>query len=700
MDERQAMSAYLLDWTLRALSLFNTMAMLWLGLTIALRAQSRPWGTWAAAGGLAMGALFFAVHSTIVGRETSALAQLDVLWPAIWLTFLSLPYAWYLLVGWYAGVLRRTDHRLWLGALTTLGLAALAVLAAANPLPSSAKIGQAAPSGTLRMGEVPVAVLIYLIYSVLCLVLSLDALRHPGTSERLMGDLARRRARPWLLAAALVLLAVAFGVAGVAGWFLDGIEAGHLAPLSAPALIVLRTFDLLISALLGLAVVLVGRAVVAYELFTGKVLPRGELARQWRDGLIASAAFGASVGAALSLPVESVYPAVVAALLASATFALLHWRAHLEREQSVIRLRPFVSSEGLYEHLLAADAPTGPDAGALLRALTEDVLGARVAYLVPLGPLGPLVGPLSHGANGHSPPAPVDLALEAEGPDPICVPVDPERSGGAVWAVPLWSERGMVGTLLLGEKRDGRLYTQEEMELARATGERLVDTQASAELARRLVSLQRRRLVEDQVLDRRARRELHDEVLPRLHAALLALSRVNDSPVAGEASGLISDAHRQIAALLRSTPAFVAPEVARLGLVAALRQMVDLELGEEFDGVNWALEPDAEQLAQRVPGLSAEVVYCAAREVVRNAARHGRGGHPQRPLHLSVSVYARDGLEIAVEDDGVGIRDLHATEAGRGLALHGTMMAVIGGSLAVETVPDARTRVTLALSSG
>ena len=88
-----------------------------------------------------------------------------------------------------------------------------------------------------------------------------------------------------------------------------------------------------------------------------------------------------------------------------------------------------------------------------------------------------------------------------------------------VWAVPLWSERGLIGVLLLGDKRDGGLYTQEEIEIARASGERLIDTQASAEMARRLMALQRQRLADSQVLDRRARRVLHDDVLPRLHTA-------------------------------------------------------------------------------------------------------------------------------------------------------------------------------------
>jgi len=54
-----------------------------------------------------------------------------------------------------------------------------------------------------------------------------------------------------------------------------------------------------------------------------------------------------------------------------------------------------------------------------------------------------------------------------------------------VWAIPLWSERGLIGILLLGEKVNGGLYTQEEIEIARASGERLIDTRASAELGHR-----------------------------------------------------------------------------------------------------------------------------------------------------------------------------------------------------------------------
>jgi signal transduction histidine kinase len=73
-----------------------------------------------------------------------------------------------------------------------------------------------------------------------------------------------------------------------------------------------------------------------------------------------------------------------------------------------------------------------------------------------------------------------------------------------------------------------------------------------------------------------------------------------------------------------------------------------------------------------------------------------------RPLHLRVEVAWRDGLEILIEDDGVGFGTAgpSTADSGQGLALHSTMMAVVGGTLAVESLPGAYMRVLLTLPQG
>ena len=105
------------------------------------------------------------------------------------------------------------------------------------------------------------------------------------------------------------------------------------------------------------------------------------------------------------------------------------------------------------------------------------------------------------------------------------------------------------------------------------------------------------------------------------------------------------------------------------------------------------MEPDS----QLSPALLKKVVYAAAREAIRNAAKHGRGGDKARALHLYVNAEWREGLLLEIQDDGVGI--VTSNGSGQGLQLHSTMMAVIGGSLNLAREGD-KTRVVLSLPPG
>jgi signal transduction histidine kinase len=228
-------------------------------------------------------------------------------------------------------------------------------------------------------------------------------------------------------------------------------------------------------------------------------------------------------------------------------------------------------------------------------------------------------------------------------------------------------------------------------------------------MARRLMALQRQRLTESQVMDRRARRVLHDDVLPRLHTALLSLNSNGEN----EAASLLAKVHHQISDLLREIAAEPAPEVARLGLAAALQQVLQNELKDAFDLVQAVVT--SEEAARQLPEVSAlavEVIFYAAREAMRNAALHARALSSAKPLHLEVNIDWQHGLRITIQDDGSGLpqpvrQALGAggtgstpLGSGQGLALHSTLMAVVGGSLALESVPGEYTRVVLQLPEG
>jgi signal transduction histidine kinase len=262
-----------------------------------------------------------------------------------------------------------------------------------------------------------------------------------------------------------------------------------------------------------------------------------------------------------------------------------------------------------------------------------------------------------------------------------------------MWAVPLWNVSGLAGALYLGARQDGSLYTQEEIDIARITGERLLDTMASAEVTRRLMLLQRQQMAEGQVLDRRTRRVLHDEVLPQIHATMLSMS-VNQGD-RSTALTTLSAVHQQIAALLRDVPIAETPTLAEWGLVSGIRRIAYGEFGEAFDEIEWQVNPRADEMIHDLAPTSAEVIFYAAREAIRNAAQHGR--LIDQPLTLNVNIDVQDGFQITICDDGVGMAEADPDPQGHGLELHRTLMAVIGGKLEIESQADTYTLVRLSL---
>ncbi len=559
------------------------------------------------------------------------------------------------------------------------------------------------------LGSIPLLLLAFPPYILMCIGLALDALLHPAPSGRVMGDLARQRARPWLTASSLVLFVVSLLVGGAILWLLQtSRQRNTIADLVFSLSTTLSLLDLLLAALLMAAILLLGQAIVSYEIFTGKTLPRRGFfipVAQYRLVYGWSVPAG-SLGCGGQAP--AVYPALATLLVVAVSYTLFNWQSFVERQRGMRQLRPLVTSQRLFESLLtgAQSAHSEVDLQAPFGALCRDVLGARQAMLIPLGPLAALgCEPLCHpGGTPFKLPGLAGLLAQLTSPQMHGLPLDPAEFDGAIWAAPLWSERGLIGLLLLGDKADGGFYSLEEIEIARSSGERLADIQISTELARRLMALQRQRLAESQVLDRQTRRILHDDVLPRLHAALLELSALptqneGHAPALAALIENLAGTHRQISDLLHDLPRATAPEVAQLGLFGALREVVNDELRGAFDQVSWMVSPQAENGAKLLTPLTAEVLFYAGREALRNAARHARPADSRTPLCLEIQAAWQDGLEIVVQDNGAGLAEprAHAAGSGQGLTLHSTMMAVVGGTLALESTPGVATRVVLKL---
>ncbi len=692
------------DWATLFVSLFNTIVMLWLGLTVLLSAERRDWGVWFAGGGLLAGAAFFFSHSAILGYGITMLRYgVNFWWRAGWALVIVAPLAWYVMTLWYSGFWTarsqqlRKRHKKWLIVMAVIAAAMIMALPFSSLFPTYVQAVLLDSSSLMSLGGIPLILLLYSGFIIALILLAIDALINPDPSERIMGDIARQRTRPWLIGTSIVLLIVSIIVTGFMIWAASSGRAQPRALLRTDTVWGIALLDLVIAGLVSVAVLLLGQAIVSYEVFTGKALPRRGFFRQWRNMLVVSAGYAAVISLSIVMDVSPVVSNLITTVLVVGFMSLLIWQSFVDREQLIASLRPFVVSQGLVSGLLDTRDSMAGRAQEVFNALCRDVLNAQQAVIVPMGVLAPLIDEMLRYPDFielHLP------HLEFTTPETEFIALEPGRFSGMQWAIPLWGERGLLGGLLLGDKLDKGLYTQEEFAIARASAERLCDMLAGQEMARRLFSLQHQRLMGSQIVDRRVRRALHDEVLPDLHAAILELSTLQCEGVGVDTTiDVMTGLHHRISDLIHAMPGAASTLPRGDNLLAALQELVRTEMSNEFDVLEWSVEGPPPVLDP----LVSEVVYYAAREALRNAAHHARGSDASRLLMVTVSWQADTVAVLEVSDDGVGFRSQGRAEtgngshggAGGGLALHSTMMAVIGGDLSVEPAPEGGTHVRI-----
>ena len=695
---------WLLPWAMYAVSLFNLVLLLWLGLTILLNAQERNWGTYLAGSGFLVGAIFFLLHTAALNYSLDTLLENSPIW---WLILSApvgaLPFGWMVLMLWYCGYwdaanspLRRRTR--WFFAFATaLVFCQLVIVWIGLPRFGASPFTYADKNNITQFLSLRLLLWLYPLFLLCCTGTALLALLRPMPPASWSREASQKRARPFLLGSSMVQFGVSCAVASALVYFA---VAGNRSDLYNPAASTtalynvagalaqwLNATDFALCAGISLAVMLLGKAVVSFEIFTGKVLPRRGFWRQWRAVVLLAAVYSALIATSLGFDVEGIYPLLLSTCLLGIILSLFSHRAYTDRARATANLAPFVASGHLLGGLLEGDESRLRAAiDEPFRALCEDVLNAGRAMLVARGEIAPLFGaPRFYPAA--MPAVAGWLELAARHSNSSEVQSLPEGCG-MDYLVPL-GEGGHIGALLLGPRRDGGLYTLEEIEIARAAGEHLLDSGAGATLAARLVALQRQKVAHVVTLDRGARRSLHDDILPLLHAALL---------FPDEAAEKITAAHKGISDLLRELPAPLPLE--KRAFFEALQHEIESELSGQFDNVSWQIAPAAEAASDELPQFLASTFYFAAREAIRNAARHGRGTDVTRKLNLEVGAHCENGLKIWIADDGVGAAQIQAENSGgsgSGLSLHAALLAVAGGNLAIEHPASGGTRVEMSL---
>jgi len=292
------------------------------------------------------------------------------------------------------------------------------------------------------------------------------------------------------------------------------------------------------------------------------------------------------------------------------------------------------------------------------------------------------------------------------------------------WVLPIYDERGLVATLYLGPRKDGAALTDEDMNLAHACGQRILDTLGDHEAMQAVAGLLRRRIVDVKLLGAQQRRVLHDEILPQMHLALLQLETLRSKSANGngakpsqgdadtnaqavdETIALITDTHRRLAAMMRATAPSAPHRLEQDGMMSAIRTMLEQDFQYAFDEVEWCVSDEtAASIDEVMPPAIAELVFAAVQEALRNAARHARGSDEHRQLRLLFKACwneADHSLEVIVADDGVGISAASSATSGTGggLLTHSALLAIAGGNLTIKSAPGEGVTVRILLPAG
>jgi hypothetical protein len=749
-----------------AISVFNLMIYLWLGLTVLLNGNRQSRVTWIGGIGLLAAALFFLCHGALVGAGVPAgPSPVDVWWRLAWAPAFIAPFLWAATGLRYADV-TGVWRRMRLPAL--YGVAGLGALAALLTIPAwpaiasygdfirlldaSLRLRHATPPPAAHSPALLLLAVAFVVYVASCASLpwvslaliqrkTPDAprpapLRAVDGAPRWNAADAWGRSRRGLLAASFCMLFTGAVVALIGVLTFIAARRASISPVPVDFSLLpptarghvplpLVATDLFTQIALAGVGLMVGWAVVRQGILIERRLPQRGFLSHWRGTTAVAALLSLVIAGMAAIEPEGLPELLVLVALVTCAYALFTWQSYIAHDHLLTQLRPFVASlTNSHAGWLAADPlEVERSAEALFTSLCRDVLQAS------RGRLSITVGRQRRVLTYVAPASEnVDLSSLSEMRD---------------WILPVSDERGVVAQLELGPRLDAAGYTSADLEIARACGQRILDAVGEFAAAQVIASLARQRGMESELSAALPRRVLHDEVLPRLHLAIMRLeslrarilptavpagvverevptSAARDESLPAEIErGMeetqreLGQAHRDLAALMRSAPM---ANLRRLeqGFAGALRAALEGEFRGSFDSVRLSLPDDARAAADTLPPIVADLLLGATLEAIRNASKHARGEALHRPLTLEVELRADERwITTVVRDDGIGVgvdgagRDQEAASASTpsllstgagaqsGLLTHGALMGLVGGALHVGSQDDAGTTVTI-----
>src|SRR6266571_2475326 len=373
-----------------------------------------------------------------------------------------------------------------------------------------------------------------------------DAFWDDPTNVELLEEpvLSWHLARPVLFLAAILMVALTttLGILGI-GSIIDWFELQRHQHVSLPVAhslnaipLNLLVLDMLATGAVALIILLVGYCVVRHGILIERPLARRGFFEQWRGIVIVATAVAIFIALLVTFTRSPLGSLLLITSLATGVYALFTWSSYTAHDRYIALLGPFLRSTNVRHWLNTDLQKTEQGLEDLFFHLCRDALAVQCARLTVMAgsvrrtfsyrwPEGareqslyavPKPRPkFRHGVSsiraGKGNLAPARVQLTINGQPMIC------------WVLPIYDELGLVAMLYLGPRQDGGAFTDEDMDLAHACGQRILDTLGDHEAMQAVAGLLRRRIVDVKLLGAQQRRILHDDILPQMHLALLRL---------------------------------------------------------------------------------------------------------------------------------------------------------------------------------
>lgn len=637
--------------------IFLSTNLFWLGSTTGTNLEKKNAAAYFSIFTLIVSSLLFSFSAVLGQKGFLVVSSYPILYffPGLILLIL-IPFGWFVVIVWFFGFLKKKGIFLFLFyILSFCQLVAISILFIYNP----------AKTWNISLFEywkfVPFSFKsAYLIYIFTCVFLSLLCLFLFKISDNSLSELGRQKAVPFLKLIGFSLL----GVVLLVSVLFVGDELGIIENLIIKAEKepeYFYGFVLCIQLLICISILVLGWALTSYEILTGRILPKISLKQEWKNSVYAAFA----LSALYFLFAKTGYPK-------AEIFIVFSYSFFLSRFFTVRKNKQIGSNQNEVLKKILSSGSVKLSFGYLCR----DVLETQKAALIFQGKI-PYISDTNIYYPEDIPSETFNFSkLDPNPKNPNIQYLDKDQFSGFVIRVKIESVLSEDAYLILGQKENGGLFAEEEIEIARITGTWLVHSLFLEETGNILEELQRKKIQEQRLSDQKTRQILHDEILPEIHSLILEISNDKSGSLNSQHSNSLTELHKRISSLLREM-SDTGLEISRLGLIPMLQKLENSDAKDS--NLIWEIDPKVNSQTENYPPEVQEVLYYGFRESLRNAVKYSGDVQSQ----IVIAIQYENGISIQIKNE-IGKDPISVRSSGQGLKIHSALLRIFRGSLTLE----------------